>query len=87
MTSTIAQLLDGSGTVTRNVGTDWAGAALADWAPGPTGWRRYLANGHGDLVATLAANGSVAASLRLDPWGVPCARSPPATHPSGSRAA
>ena len=70
-TASVAQLLDGAWAVTRNIGTDWTGTPLADWAAGGSGWRRLITNGHGDLVAALAANGSVAASLRLDPWGVP----------------
>ena len=78
LTASVAQILDGAWTVTRNIATDWSGAALADWAAGGSGWRRYLANGHGDLVAALAANGSVSA---------PCGPSPPATRHSASRAA
>jgi RHS repeat-associated protein len=81
LTASVAQLLDGAWAVTRNIGTDWTGTPLADWAAGGSGWRRLITNGHGDLVATLAANGSVAASLRLDPWGVPL-RAVPAGYPS-----
>ena len=80
-TGSVAQLLDGAFSVTRNVGTDWSGAALADWAPGGSGWRRYIANGHGDLVATADASGAVTTSLRLDPWGVPL-RAVPAGYPA-----
>jgi RHS repeat-associated protein len=70
-TASVAQLLDGSWAVTRNIGTDATGTPLADWAAGGSGWRRLVSNGHGDLVATAAADGTISASLRLDPWGVP----------------
>lgn len=80
-TASVAQLLDGAWAVTRSTAVDATGSALADWALGGTGWRRYVTNGHGDLVAALAANGAVSASLRLDPWGVPL-RAVPAGYPS-----
>ncbi len=77
----VVQLLDNSWAVTRSIAVDAAGSALADWTPGGSGWRRYVTNGHGDLVATAAANGTVSASLRLDPWGVPL-QAVPAGYPA-----
>ena len=67
--------------MTRNIATDATGTPLADWAAGGSGWRRYLSNGHGDLVATLDAGGAVTTSLRLDPWGVPL-RAVPTGYPA-----
>ena len=75
-TTSVAQILDGAGTVTRNIGTDWAGVRFADWGPGGANLRYLGANGHGDLVYTLSSAGAVSATNRLDPWGVPLGTPP-----------
>jgi RHS repeat-associated protein len=71
-TDQIAQARDGVvGTVLYNVGTSWAGGARMDFGPGGTNQRFYGVNGHGDLTWTGSSTGTVTATLRSDPWGIP----------------
>jgi RHS repeat-associated protein len=76
LTTSAAQLLDGAGTVTRDIGNGPTGERLLDWVPGsPATDRRYHGtNAHHDTTWLADATGAVLSSLRYDPWGVP--RSP-----------
>ncbi len=69
-TAAMAQVLDGTGTVTRSIGTDWAGTHLLDWTGTGQNQRIYGTNGHGDVTWTADGTGVVTASVRYDPWGV-----------------
>ena len=76
LTTSAAQLLDGTGTVTRSIGNGWGGERLLDWVPGTpaTDLRYHGTNAHHDTTWLADATGAVISSLRYDPWGVP--RSP-----------
>jgi RHS repeat-associated protein len=70
-TSHIAQARDLNNVVLYNVGTSFAGSARLDWGTGGTNQRYYGINGHRDLTWTADMAGTVTASLRSDPWGIP----------------
>lgn len=70
-TTQIAQARDLANAVLYNVGTSFAGSARMDWAAGGTNQRYYGLNGHGDLTWTGSSTGTVSATLRSDPWGIP----------------
>jgi RHS repeat-associated protein len=53
------------------VGTSYAGEARMDFGSGGTNQRFYGTNGHRDLTWTAGSTGTVSASLRSDPWGIP----------------
>lgn len=67
----IAQARDLNNVVLYNVGTSLAGGALMDWGAGGSNQRFYGQNGHGDLTWTAGSTGTVTATLRSDPWGMP----------------
>ncbi|MEI7744799.1 MAG: hypothetical protein WCK58_13750, partial [Chloroflexota bacterium] len=73
LSTSAAQLLDGTGTATRFIGNGWTGERLLDWVPGsPATDRRYHGtNAHHDTTWLADASGAVISSLRYDPWGVP----------------
>lgn len=64
------------GAVLRGSRPGARGRAYGDWGPGGASPRYYGRNGHGDVVYTMDANGSVTATNRLDPWGVPLGPTP-----------
>jgi RHS repeat-associated protein len=70
-TTQIAQARDLNNVVLYNVGTSLAGAARMDWGAGGTNRRLYGTNLHGDLTWTAGSTGTVTATLRSDPWGIP----------------
>jgi RHS repeat-associated protein len=70
-TTQVAQARDLNNVVLYNVGTSFSGAARMDWASGGTNQRFYGTNGHGDLTWTAGSTGTVTATLRSDPWGIP----------------
>ena len=77
LTTTVAQWLDdASGTVTRSVGTGWAGERLLDWTGSGSNIRIYGEDGHHDVTWLASNTGTVSASLRYDPWGTPRATVP-----------
>ena len=77
LTTTVAQWLDdASGTVTRSVGTGWAGERLLDWTGSGSNIRVYGEDGHKDVTWLASNTGTVSASLRYDPWGTPRASVP-----------
>jgi YD repeat-containing protein len=73
LSTSAAQLLDGTGTVTRNIGNGLGGERLLDWIPGTpaTDLRYHGTNAHHDTTWLADSAGAVSSSLRYDPWGVP----------------
>jgi RHS repeat-associated protein len=70
-TNQIAQARDAVDAVIYSVGTDYVGGARLDYGVGGSNQRYYGVNGHGDLTWTGGTSGSVTATLRSDPWGLP----------------
>ena len=70
-TSQIIQSRNSSNTVTYNVVTSLEGEPRMQFAPGGGSQKFYGTNGHGDMTWTASDTGTVSATLRSDPWGVP----------------
>jgi RHS repeat-associated protein len=70
LTTSVAQVVDDTtGSVIRSVGTSWSGELLMDWTGAGVSRRLYGTNGHKDVTWIAGPDGTVAGSLRYDPWG------------------
>ena len=80
-TSAVQTINDATGVVIRNMATSWTGEHLADWSPDGSGLRIWGRNAHHDITWTANATGTVAGSVRYDPWGTPTTITNPSSLP------
>ena len=80
-TSAVQTIDDATGTVIRSIGTGWGGELLLDWTGTGQDIRIYGTNAHHDITWTATSTGTVAGSVRYDPWGTATTTTNPGSLP------